>query len=180
MRRPLISVTNCPYILKSSRSNRLWLKPDTQGVNQCQAHRVNAWSGDKLDHMAFVRTGYCLGVCRIYEQEKMPEEWRDMWRDIVPVFKEKGDTQECGNYRGIKLMSHTLKMWEKVIDRRLREESTMGEEQFGFVPGKGATDAIFAARQMIEKHRGRRNCTWCSSPWRRPMIKYHGRRYGDA
>ena len=120
MRRPLISVTNCPYILKSSRSNRLWLKPDTQGVNQCQAHRVNAWSGDKLDHMAFVRTGYCLGVCWIYEQEKMPEEWRDMWRDIVPVFKEKGDTQECGNYRGIKLMSHTLKMWEKVIDRRLR------------------------------------------------------------
>ena len=31
----------------------------------------------------------------------------------------------------------------------------MGEEQFGFMSGKGTTDAIFAARQMIEKHRER-------------------------
>ena len=50
-------------------------------------------------------------------------------------------------------MSHTMKVWEKVIDRRLREETTMREEQFGFVSGKGTTDAIFAARQMIVKQR---------------------------
>ena len=35
----------------------------------------------------------------------------------------------------------------------------MEEEQFGFMPGKGTMDAIVAARQMIEKHRGRRNYT---------------------
>ena len=90
---------------------------------------------------------------KIYEQEKMPEEWRNSV--TVPIFKEKGDIQECGNYRGIKLMSHTMKVWEKVIDRRIREEKTMGEEQFGFMPGKGMPDAIFAARLMIEKHRER-------------------------
>ena len=89
----------------------------------------------------------------IYEQAKMQEEWRDSV--IVPIFKEKGDTQECGNYKGIKLMSHTMKVWEKVIDRRLRGETTMGQEQFGFMSGKGTTDAIFAARQKIEKHRER-------------------------
>ena len=48
-----------------------------------------------------------------------------------------------------------MQVWEKVIDRRLREETTMIEEQFGFMPGKGATDAIFAAKNMIEKHRER-------------------------
>ena len=51
------------------------------------------------------------------------------------------------------MISHTMKIWERVIDRRLREETTIGEEQFGFMPGRGTTDAIFAARQVIEKHR---------------------------
>ena len=51
------------------------------------------------------------------------------------------------------MISHTMKIWERIIDRRLREETSIGEEQFGFMPGRGTTDAIFAARQVIEKHR---------------------------
>ena len=56
---------------------------------------------------------------KIFEQEKMPEEWRDSV--IVPIFKDKGDIQDFGNYRGIKMISHTMKIWERIIDRRLRE-----------------------------------------------------------
>ena len=26
----------------------------------------------------------------------------------------KGDIQECGNYRGIKMISHTMKIWESI------------------------------------------------------------------
>ena len=88
---------------------------------------------------------------KIFEQEKMPEEWRDSV--IVPIFKEKGDIRDCGNYRGTNMISHTMKIWERIIDRRLREETRMGEEQFGFMSVRGTTDAIFAARQVIEKHR---------------------------
>ena len=72
---------------------------------------------------------------------------------IVPILKGKRDIQDCGKYRGIKIISHTMKMWERVIDRRLREETTIGEEQFGCMPGRGTTDAIFAARHVIKKHR---------------------------
>ena len=87
----------------------------------------------------------------IYEQETIPTEWRDSV--IIPIYKEKGDIQDCGNYRGIKLMSHTMKIWERIIDRRLREETTIGDEQFCFMPGRGTTDAIFAVQQLMEKHR---------------------------
>ena len=44
----------------------------------------------------------------IFLSNKMPEEWK---RSIlVPIFKNKGDVQSCTNYRGIKLMSHTMKL----------------------------------------------------------------------
>ena len=33
------------------------------------------------------------------------------------------------------------------------EEKNIGEEQFRFMLGRGTTDAIFAARRVIEKHR---------------------------
>ena len=91
----------------------------------------------------------------MYEQEKMPTEWRD--NVVIYIYKEKGDMQYCGNYRGVKLMSHTMKIWERIIERKLREETTIGDEQFGVMPGRGTTDAIFAVRQLIEKHRENRN-----------------------
>jgi hypothetical protein len=44
----------------------------------------------------------------IFRSNKMPDEWR---RSIlVPIFKNKGDIQSYTNYRGIKLMSHTMKL----------------------------------------------------------------------
>lgn len=35
---------------------------------------------------------------------------------VLPVYKEKGDAQECGNYKRIKLMSHIMKIFEWVMD----------------------------------------------------------------
>jgi hypothetical protein len=87
----------------------------------------------------------------IWEEEKMPREWRDSV--ITPIYKDKGDVQDCGNYRGIKLMSHTMKIWEKVIDHRLRVETSIGESQFGFMPGRSTTDAIAVLRMSMEKYR---------------------------
>ena len=70
---------------------------------------------------------------------------------LVPIFKEKGDVQECKNYRGIKLLTHTFEIWEKVVGRRLGEE--IHESQFGCMPERSTTDAIFIHKQTIEKHR---------------------------
>lgn len=50
-------------------------------------------------------------------------------------------------------MGHTVKIWERVIDRRVREGTSVAEEQFGFMPGRGTTDVILIVRQMLEKLR---------------------------
>ena len=80
----------------------------------------------------------CLGqlgvvtLCKLFNRimttECIPSAWRNSI--LVPIFKEKGDVQECKNYRGIKLLTHTFKIWEKVVDRRMRECTEIHESQF--------------------------------------------------
>ncbi|KAK3560678.1 hypothetical protein QTP86_014529 [Hemibagrus guttatus] len=88
---------------------------------------------------------------RVLESERMPEEWRRSV--LVPIFKNKGDVQSCSNYRGIKLMSHTMELWERVVEARLRKVVEICEQQYGFIPRKSTTDAIFALRILMEKYR---------------------------
>ena len=108
----------------------------------------------------------CLGwfgvvtLCKLFNSimitETIPSAWRD--RVLVPIFKEKGDIQECKNYRGIKLLTHTFKIWERVLDRRVRECTDIHESQFGFMPGRSTTDAIFILKQTTEQYReGQKN-----------------------
>ncbi|KAK3574656.1 hypothetical protein QTP86_011565 [Hemibagrus guttatus] len=88
---------------------------------------------------------------RVLESERMPEEWRRSV--LVPIFKNKGDVQSSSNYRGIKLMSHSMKLWERVVEARLRKVVEICEQQYGFMPRKSTTDAIFALRILMENYR---------------------------
>ena len=90
---------------------------------------------------------------RTMESEIMPEEWR--YSVLIPIFKNKGDVQNCSNYRRIKLNSHsdTMKLWERIIARRLRSDLTFINQQYGCMPGKSTTDALFALRVLMEKYR---------------------------
>ncbi|VFQ77401.1 unnamed protein product [Cuscuta campestris] len=84
----------------------------------------------------------------------MPDEWRESL--LVPLFKGKGDIQSCENYRGIKLLSHTMKVWERVIEYRVRKEVCISENQFGFMPGRSTTEAIHLVRRLMEEYRARK------------------------
>ena len=59
---------------------------------------------------------------------------------------------ECGSYRVIKLLKHAMKVIERMFERRIREKVKIDAMEFGFMPGKGTTDAVFTVRQMQEKY----------------------------
>ena len=44
-----------------------------------------------------------------------------------------------------------MKVFERVIEKLSRETVTISSMQFGFMPGKGTTDAIFLVRQVQER-----------------------------
>ena len=85
----------------------------------------------------------------VWDKEKIPENWRKSL--IVPIFKKKGDILKCGNYRGIKLLEHGLKILKGILDKRIRKVVKIDPKQFGFMPGKSTVDAIFIVRQLVEK-----------------------------
>ena len=88
---------------------------------------------------------------RLLVGERMPEELRRSV--LIPIYKNKGDVQCCGNYRGIKLMSHTMKVWERIIEARLTDNVEISKQQYGFMPGNRTTDAMFALRILMKKYR---------------------------
>ena len=49
----------------------------------------------------------------------------------------------------IKLLEHAMKVIECVFERRIKEKVKIDAMQFGFMPGKGTTDAIFTAIIII-------------------------------
>ena len=69
-------------------------------------------------------------------QEKIPEEWRTGL--IVPVWKRKGDVHDRGKYRGIVLLSHVLKVLERILDGRIKRQRS--------------TKTIYSSREQNAKH----------------------------
>ncbi|GJT16441.1 hypothetical protein Tco_0875147 [Tanacetum coccineum] len=71
---------------------------------------------------------------KIFTSAKMPEEWR--LSEVIPIYKNTDGAQVYSNYRGIKLLCHTMKLWERVIEKRLRREIRVSKNQFGFMHGR--------------------------------------------
>jgi hypothetical protein len=96
----------------------------------------------------------------IWREGKMPLDWRR--GVVIPVYKGKGDPLECGSYRPIKLLEHSMKVMERVLERRLRELVHVDEMQRGFMPGRSTVDAVFAVRALVERYLGKGKRLWAA------------------
>ena len=88
----------------------------------------------------------------IWREGKVPQQ---QWKyAIITVLHKKGDKTECGNYRGISLVSHAGKVLLKVVARRLsaycEAKGLLPEEQCGFRPNLSTTDMMFVVRRLQE------------------------------
>ncbi|WVZ51424.1 hypothetical protein U9M48_002572 [Paspalum notatum var. saurae] len=53
----------------------------------------------------------------------------------------------------MELMSHRMKLWERVIEHHMRRLTCITMNQFGFMPGRSTIEAIFLLRQVMERYR---------------------------
>ena len=80
----------------------------------------------------------------------MPSEWNDSI--IISLYKGKGEVLDRGNYQGLKLTEHILKVMEHIIGDFIQNIVNIDNMQFGFMPRRGTTDAIFIVRQIQEAY----------------------------
>ena len=69
----------------------------------------------------------------------MPDEWKTSV--IVPIFEGKGHVMSCGSYSEVKLLEHTMKIVERVLQRRIQTLIKLNKMQLGFMPGKETVNA---------------------------------------
>ena len=86
----------------------------------------------------------------IQDRGEIPLEWADSY--TIPIYKGKGDALSCSKYQGVRLLEHGMKLWETIMEERLREIVKIDECQFGFQEVKSTIDATFILRQVQEKH----------------------------
>ena len=86
----------------------------------------------------------------IIRDGRVPSNWEQSF--TVCLYKGKGDALDRANYRGLKLTEQVMKVLQRIVDGLIRQVVSIDDSQFGFVPGRGTTDAIFVVRQLQEKY----------------------------
>ena len=92
----------------------------------------------------------CDLAAAIIPDGKVPSDWEHSF--TVCLYKGKGDALERGNYCSLKLTEQVMKVLERIVDGLIRQLVSIDDSQFGFVPGRSTTDAIFVVRQLQEMY----------------------------
>ena len=124
-----------------------------KAISQMKAGKAPGPSGI----VVMIRAADDMGASMIHDfaaaiirDGKVPSDWEQSF--IVCLYKGKGNALERGNYHGQKLTEQVMKILERIVDGLIRQFVSIDDSQFGFVPGRGTTDAIFVVRQLQEKY----------------------------
>lgn len=88
----------------------------------------------------------------VYDTGEIPTDWLHSTFVTIP---KKPTSKKCEEYRTISIMSHTLKIFLKIIHARIYQqcEANIEETQFGFRNAVGTREALFALNVLIQRCR---------------------------
>ncbi len=89
----------------------------------------------------------------VWQFGNIPLDWKGGL--VVPIWKGKGDRQDCKNYRGVTLLSVPGKVLAHLLLIRIRIHLLKLQrlEQSGFSPAESTIDRILALRVLVESRR---------------------------
>ena len=141
-------------ILRALKEMRGGSAPGVDGIPTNIYKNLTTVTLDKLENI----------FNEVMKEQKYPSGWaRGI---IVPIYKNKGDTKKCGNYRGIVLLPCIGKIFTKIINQRLRgwaeEKAVLPEEQAGFRAGRSTVDQLGILKSVVEQRMNKGKPTYCA------------------
>ena len=86
----------------------------------------------------------------ILESQEIPETWREA---KMIILHKKGERRYIKNYRPVRPLSHTYKLFTRAIQNRMEKvlDENQPREQAGFRKKYSTVDHLQALNQVIEK-----------------------------
>ena len=85
----------------------------------------------------------------VHNNEEIPPAWEE--GEIIRLYKGKGHKGKCSNERGITLASNVGKVYERIINERVKQQITIAKAQAGGKPGCATTDHLIVLKQTIQE-----------------------------
>ena len=95
---------------------------------------------------------FCKLFNKVLDTGIVPEQW--VQGIIIPIYKGKGDTDQCDNYRGITLLSCVGKVFTSILNKRLttfiEDNHILLANQAGFRKKHSTLDHCFVLKSLID------------------------------
>ena len=127
---------------------------DTKELNTAikKLKRKKSTGPDNIPNEAFIeadqetRTIYQATINKITKTETIPQEWQE--GEIITMYKGKGIKCKCSNERGITLSSNFGKLYERIINKRAKNDIKITDAQAGGKRGSSTVDHLLILREL--------------------------------
>ena len=86
---------------------------------------------------------------RIHSTEEIPPSW--LKGEIIRLYKGKGKKGKCSNKRGITLASNVGKVYERIINERVKQHVVITNAQAGGIEGNSTVDHPIVLKQTVKE-----------------------------
>ena len=119
--------------------------------------RKKSLGPDKIPNEVFIEADQetrhilCNIFNKIHKAENIPPSWRE--GEILRLYKGKGKKGQCSNERGITLASNAGKVYERIVNERIKKHVVITGSQAGGTPGNATCDHLITLKQTIHETR---------------------------
>ena len=94
----------------------------------------------------------------IHSTEEIPPSWLE--GEIIRLYKGKGKKGKCSNERGITLASNFGKLYERIINERVKHQVQITDAQAGGIPGSATVDHLIVLKQTLQEITNRKQTAY--------------------